>query len=395
MHQPSLFQSFLQGGFECSTHRRSDGRRLDLLAATGHVRWAEHDYAALREYGLTTVRDGLRWHRIERTPGRFDWSSLRAQLRAARRQRTQVIWDLCHYGWPDDISIWRPHFVERFARYAAAVAQLVKDETDAVPFYTPINEISFWSWAGGDVAYFNPTERGRGFELKHQLVRATLAAMDAIRGVEPRARFVQVDPAIHIASISDDPHVQGEVHRSRQAQFEAWDMLCGERWPGLGGAPEYLDIVGVNFYAGNQWVHEDGRIIGRDSPHYRPFSEMLGEVGTRYRRPVLIAETGAEGDARSSWLRYVCDEAWHAMEGGAPIEGICLYPVLDYPGWTDDRHCPAGLLGFPDEQGRRPADRRLAAELRLQRERFRPPVASSATRRSPEARRLPDLPLEG
>ena len=45
MHHPSVFKSFFLGGFECSNHRRSDGRRLDLLAATGHDRWAAHDYA--------------------------------------------------------------------------------------------------------------------------------------------------------------------------------------------------------------------------------------------------------------------------------------------------------------------------------------------------------------
>ncbi len=31
MHRPELFDSFFMGGFECSTHRRHDGRRLDLI----------------------------------------------------------------------------------------------------------------------------------------------------------------------------------------------------------------------------------------------------------------------------------------------------------------------------------------------------------------------------
>jgi hypothetical protein len=31
-----LFQNWFIGGFECSTHRRRDGRRLDLLASTRH-----------------------------------------------------------------------------------------------------------------------------------------------------------------------------------------------------------------------------------------------------------------------------------------------------------------------------------------------------------------------
>ncbi len=34
--QPVLFSSFLMGGFEGSSHRRADGRQLDLIAATRH-----------------------------------------------------------------------------------------------------------------------------------------------------------------------------------------------------------------------------------------------------------------------------------------------------------------------------------------------------------------------
>ena len=370
MHQASLFNSFFLGGFECSTHRRSDGRRLDLLAATGHDRWAAHDYGALQRHGIRSVRDGLRWHLIEQTPGHYDWSSFLPMLHAAQRQGTQVIWDLCHYGWPDDLDIWRPQFVERFARFAAAAAQLVKDETDGVPFYAPVNEISFWSWAGGDEAYFNPMARGRGFELKHQLVRASIAAIEAIRDVEPRARFVQVDPAIHVTSRNDRPGPRRAAEDFRLSQFQGWDMLTGELWPGLGGAPQYLDIIGVNYYTDNQWYHEDGQTIPRDSTDYRPFKGILREIAHRYKRPILIAETGAEGDVRGDWLRYVSEQAGLAMQAGVQVEGICLYPVLDYPGWTDDRHCPVGLLGFADDNGNRCVHQGLADELRLQQMRF-------------------------
>ncbi|MGK9066480.1 glycoside hydrolase family 1 protein [Stutzerimonas chloritidismutans] len=370
MHQPSLFDSFFLGGFECSTHRRSDGRRLDLLVATGHDRWAAHDYGVLQRHGIRSVRDGLRWHLIEQTSGHYDWSSFLPMLQAAHRQGTQVIWDLCHYGWPDDLDIWRPQFVERFARFAAAAAQLVKDETDGVPFYAPVNEISFWSWAGGDEAYFNPMARGRGFELKHQLVRASIAAIEAIRDVEPRARFVQVDPAIHVTSRNDRPGPRRAAEDFRLSQFQGWDMLTGELWPGLGGAPQYLDIIGVNYYSDNQWYHEDGQTIPRDSTDYRPFKGILREIAHRYKRPILIAETGAEGDVRGDWLRYVSEQAGLAMQAGVQVEGICLYPVLDYPGWTDDRHCPVGLLGFADDNGNRCVHQGLADELRLQQMRF-------------------------
>jgi beta-glucosidase/6-phospho-beta-glucosidase/beta-galactosidase len=369
MHHPSLFQSFFLGGFECSSHRRADGRRLDLLASTGHDRWAADDYLALQAHGIHSVRDGLRWHLIERTPGHYDWSSFLPMLRAASAQGVQVIWDLCHYGWPEDIDLWRPRFVERFARYAAAVAQLIREETGGGAFYSPINEISYWSWAGGNQAHFHPMGRGRGAEMKVQLVRASIAAIDAIRTVEPQARFVQIDPAIHVCASTDRPGPQREAENYRQAQFEAWDMLSGQAWPGLGGQPEYLDIVGINYYSDNQWYHGGGTIpLGH--PDYRPFKRILAELHKRYGRPLLVAETGAEGNMRGQWLHYIAEQVELALQRGVPVEGICLYPVLDYPGWDDDRHCPTGLLGYADEHGRRAVHDGLADELRLQQARY-------------------------
>jgi hypothetical protein len=164
--RPRVFQSFFIGGFECATHRRRDGRRLDLIRATHHDVNAAADYRMLADHGIRTVRDGLRWHRIECRPGHYDWSSFLPMLRASQRTGTQVIWDLAHWGWPDDLDVWSPAFIDRFARFASAVAKLVRDETDAVPFYVPVNEISFWSWAGGSLGFINPFARERGNELK-------------------------------------------------------------------------------------------------------------------------------------------------------------------------------------------------------------------------------------
>jgi hypothetical protein len=93
---------------------------------------------------------------------------------------------------------------------------------------------------------------------------------------------------------------------------------------------------------------------------------MLAEAHLRYRRPLLIAETGAEGCGRSSWFHYVCSEVHAALNAGVPIEGICLYPIADYPGWDNERTCSVGLLSAPDVQGQRAVFRRLASELHQQ-----------------------------
>lgn len=62
----------------------------------------------------------------------------------------------------------------------------------------------------------------------------------------------------------------------------------------------------------------------------------------RYGRPLLLTETGVEGANGAGWLRYVGGEVRAALRAGVPVEGICLYPVMDYPGWKDDRHCRCG-----------------------------------------------------
>jgi hypothetical protein len=349
---PELFQTFLQGGWECSTHVRHDGRRLDLIAATGHDTHAEADYRQLGDLGLATMRDGLRWHLIETTPGHYDFASWTPMLEAAQRSGTQVIWDLLHYGWPSGLDIWRPDFVERFVAFARAAALHRREVTDEVPFWCPVNEMSFQSWAGGDAAYLNPHARGRGFELKCQLARASIAAMEALRDVDPRTRFVHCEPmiAVHHDPATGRPSWEAEGYHN--AQFQAFDLVSGRLWPILGGQEKFLDVVGVNYYWNNQWVHA-GPVIDMDHPRYSPLSDLLVAVYARYKRPVLIAETGTEGERRASWFRYVSSEVARARARGVPVEGICLYPIANHPGWDDDRDCPNGLLSaHPGPRGR-------------------------------------------
>ncbi len=353
-----LFQSFLQGGFECSTHRLRPrpgemiGRRLDVIAATGHDINAAGDYGQLARHSIRTVRDGFRWHLIETTAGSYDWSSFLPMLRAANGSRTQVIWDLLHYGWPDDIDIWSPEFITRFAGFAGAAARVVRDESDAVPFYSPVNEISFFSWGGGDAGYLNPFAHGRGFELKVQLARASIAAMDAVLAVDPRARFVHCEPVINVVTDPSRPWQRRDAEGHRQSQFQGWDLLTGRLWPQIGGADRYLDIVGVNYYHNNQWIH-GGPPIDRAHPLYKPLRTILIETFARYGKPIFIAETGIEAEQRPDWITYVHREVKAAMNVGVPFEGICLYPIVSHLGWDDDRPCHNGLLSSEVIDGER------------------------------------------
>jgi len=85
---------------------------------------------------------------------------------------------------------------------------------------------------------------------------------------------------------------------------------------------------------------------------------------------MVIAETGAEDRARAGWLRYVCEEARTAIEEGVNLHGICLYPILNHPGWLDDRHCHNGLWDYANADGKRKLYDPLAKELRRWRKVF-------------------------
>jgi hypothetical protein len=290
--------------------------------------------------------------------------------------------DLLHFGCPAGLDIFAPEWVERFADLASAFGRVLRKEMTETPFVAPVNEISFFSWAGGDTQYINPFAAGRGHELKRQLVRAAVQASDAIRAEIPNVRLVSPEPVIRIKGDPSRPEDVIAAAEYESSMFEAWDMLSGRVHPELGGKESCLDIIGVNYYDRNQWWNF-GKTIYRNDPEYRPFREILSEVYARYRRPMFVSETGTENEDRPFWLAYIAEEVRAAIGAGVAMEGICLYPILNHPGWDDDRHCYNGLWDYPQPHGDREIYKPLEAELERQkgfeREYYESPNALSGT----------------
>ena len=380
-----LFRSFWIAGFESATHITDCSERLDMLAATQHDRFVSDDYARLGPIGIRTVRDTMRWHLIEPRRGRFDFSSVDPFMDAAQRHELQVVWDLLHYGTPCGVELYHPDFPARFGEFAAAAARYLEAWSDEVPYFTPINELSFFSWAAGQVGWFHPFWRGRGYELKRQLVRAWLAAVDAIRGVDPRARFISVEPLIHTVPPLGQPDVDDRAAAQEASQWEAWDMIAGLRDSDLGGRADALDVMGVNFYHDNQWEVPGGEKIAwhvhpRD-PRWVPFHRLVQGAWERYRRPIFVGETSHVGEGRAAWIREMTDEVCLAIRGGVPVDGMCLYPIIDRFEWDDPGHWHnSGLWDLarePDGTLRRVLCVPYAEELARCQERIREALAAS------------------
>jgi beta-glucosidase/6-phospho-beta-glucosidase/beta-galactosidase len=336
-----LFKSFMMGGFESACHINGQGRRLDMIGQTQHNIQAEQDYALVKSQDIQTVRDGVRWPLIEKKPGVYDFSSLEPMAAAAKKQGMQVIWTLCHYGWPNDLNVFSPEFVSRFAAFSKAVATYLSRYGYGVPCFTPVNEISYFCWVGGEVGTVHPYAKGRGYEMKLQLVRAALACMDAIWEVSPEARFVHIEPLINVAIPRDHPDLREVAEADHATQFEAYDMIAGVLHPELGGAAKYLDIVGSNFYHDNQWVYDADYIPwNEETPHqdWVPLHRLIEQVYVRYRRPIIISETSHYGSNRPAWMRMIIQETQKILVQDIPFMGVCIYPIIDRSDWENDDH---------------------------------------------------------
>ncbi len=296
---PLQFESFFLGGFEGTACRNRHRHWIDQVSATEHDRQADDDYRRLREVGLCATREAIRWPLVDRH-GRHDFSSVRPFFEACRRHRIEVIWDLFHYGYPEDLDPFSDEFIRRFADYCHAAARIVRSNVDGSCYFTPVNEPSFLAWAAGEAGRFPPYCQGRGQELKIALVRAALAGIDAIRAAVPDARIVNVDPLCHVVPPAGaDPNDRGTEDFNHRAVFEAWDMIAGRIRPELGGSPAHLDAIGVNYYWTNQWeIGTEEQALPLDDPRRLPLVLLLQRAWKRYGAEMLLTETAHVGDAR-------------------------------------------------------------------------------------------------
>lgn len=368
---PGIFPTFFLSGFECSTFLWKDRRRRNLVAETRHDSHAMEDYRILHDLGIAVAREGIPWPLVDRQ-GALDFSCLDALIDAMNANKVIPIWDLCHYGYPDDLDPFGPAFIERFAAYCRAAAQHVVPRLRGPHFFTPINEITFFSFCGGEWGWVAPYRNSREdrMRLRVALCRAAIAGTRAIREVDPEARMVHIDPLVHVVAPRDRPdQIEAARHETCVDTFLAWDILCGRAYPELGGSPEILDIVGANNYSFGQMEyreHGPHAALAPDDERIVPLCEMLDSVWQRYRRPMIIGETSGMGTGRADWLCDVMEESLAAVERGMDLQGVCLFPAVDMPDWHTGAWLHNGLCDLIEEDGdlRRVPDPAYVAELR-------------------------------
>ena len=333
------FKSFWMGGFECADQLNYYGDRVDFLNITAHLDFIRADYELLKTFNIRTVREGIRWSKVEVKPYQYDFSIVKEMMQAGKECGMQQLWDICHFGYPDDMSPLHPHFTRRFVALCKAFANFYRSvEPDLPLIVTPINEVSFLSWLGGEAIGTVPYCRNNGWEVKYRLMQAYIAGVAALKEVDPRIRILTTEPLISIV-----PRVNAtdeEVEKAWEehiVQYQSVDMLCGRMCPELGGKPEYLDILGFNFYYNNQWESGSHAYLGwndaRMDPRWRGLSDLMKEAHKRYNLPVVLTETSHPTEDRPIWINQIGIETGKLLQENIPFWGVCYYPIIDRPDW--------------------------------------------------------------
>lgn len=328
-------KSFFIGGFECADHINRSGERINLLKETLHHTKVFEDYRALQKLGITVVREGVCWSAVETAPYTYDFGGLKSFLEAAESLNIQIIWDLCHFGYPDGLYPTHPHFPDRFISFCERFTMFHYENCDEKPWIVPINEISFLSWHSGDMRGTVPFAVHSGWDIKYHLCKAAILGIKAIKAVSNEAVILAVEPLVKVHSTDVDSDVM-EVERINNFQFQAMDIILGRECPELGGEEGLLDMLGFNYYYNNQWTQHN-EILPWPTLDTRstPLSELLLNAQRRYDFPILLTETGHFGLLRALWLKEVISECIAAINLGVDLRGMCIYPVIDRPDWDD------------------------------------------------------------
>jgi beta-glucosidase len=337
---------------------RRTGRVLDEYELTQHYRFWREDLALAAEVGVTHMRYGIPWYRVNPAPGHFDWRWTDEVLEhMVRDVGITPIVDLMHYGCP----LWLgrqfvdPDYPARVAEYAAAFVERYRSLTS---WYTPLNEPLVNTRFAGYTGSWPPHVRGwRGYvSVLMGIAEGMSRTVAAIRSLQPDAGIVHVEAtACHSA---DDPALADALAFTLGREFLPTDLLLGDvdeghqmrPWLLANGAdpaalgrlvasPQTFDVMGTNFYPGmscHRLFIVDGQTRGRG--YYGGVAEfewVMRTYAERYGRPVMATETSTIGSVarRARWMDESIGLVGRLRADGVPVIGYTWWPLFSLITW--------------------------------------------------------------
>jgi beta-glucosidase/6-phospho-beta-glucosidase/beta-galactosidase len=377
-----------------------------VAETTGHIARWRSDLELLLGCGVTRLRYPVRWHRVQPDRRTFDWRATDEVLCWMRDQGMRPIVDLCHHmSYPRWL---KRGFADR--RFPDAYLRYVETFAGRYPWieeYTLFNEPFTTFLMCGQIGVWPPHLQGlKGFlTLARSVLPAVAAANRALADLLPAARHFYVDTC---ERASATPAATAHAVMTNDRRFFLLDLYLGRPLDtdrpfvaevvAAGGEPLFdlvpgsVDVLGLDYYAHNQWHYLDGAGRGvTASPDPGSLADLIEEYWDRYRLPCALGETNIRGFAsdRVSWLKYTLEQCEIAQSRGVPMDGYCWFPFVDSADWnsllvrSEGNVDPVGVYWLDERLDRRPSSmsKAYAAAARgvpaaeLPAYRFQPPVA--------------------
>jgi beta-glucosidase/6-phospho-beta-glucosidase/beta-galactosidase len=336
---------------------RSGLRALEEYDLTQHYQlWCE-DIDRAADLGVSLIRWGIPWYRVNPKPGRYDWAWVDEVLDYLVNQKgIQPIVDLMHYGTP----LWlKNSFLNAdYPQYVAEYAHKVAERYGRlVRYYTPLNEPTVNAEFCGRRGEWPPYLEGEAGYVKILLpiVRGMVRTTSAVREADPDAIFVQVEALGW--GWTQDERLQAEVARRLAHTYLAFDLSTGRvdtahlLWPYLRqhGVTEKnlawlreragaVDVLGVNLYpwsGGEVVMGPDGRAQLRGELNGYHLADVLRQTWNRYHIPLMVTETSArrDVDGRSQWMEETITAVATVRAEDIPVVGYTWFPMMTMIDW--------------------------------------------------------------
>lgn len=339
---------------------------------TQHYQQWRGDLERAASLGISALRWGVPWYRVEQQPGVFDWSWIDDVLEYMVRDLQIVpIVDLMHYGTPVWLtgSFAARDYSERVASYATAFARRYGD---LVRYYTPHNEPTVNADYCGRRGVWPPYLTGEAGYVRVLLsiARGIQLSVQAIRAADPVAILVTSEAVGLARSVS----ARGQAIAARRDQHEllVWDLVRGAvdaahplylALLGAGASAAELaalrasaaeqDIFGVNFYPWSACeiaVDSAGEAIQRPlAPDGQLLADVLRRCYAHAGRPLIVTETSANADiaGRAAWMDATIAAVRTVRAEGVPVIGYTWFPLTTMVEWdyrSSDRPVADHLL---------------------------------------------------
>jgi beta-glucosidase/6-phospho-beta-glucosidase/beta-galactosidase len=334
------------------------GSGQDVLATTRHDQFWHEDLQMLSDAGILDLRYPVPWHRIEASPGEFDWSWMDGPAALLHELKMRPIFDpLHHVSFPDWLEggFAHPQFPELYARFVQQIVERYEWVDRYTVFNEPLPTVLLCSHMG--IWYPHLRSDADFVQMVMNSGRAICLTSALLRTLKPDVEIIHIDSCEHHRALDEASQPAVDFNNARRFLFH--DLILGHidsqhplyiylhqhgakdgqlQW--FADHPAPFDILGLDYYPHSEidWAWN----AAAAAPEIRfPCSHGLGfaRVGhdyvARYGCPVMLTETNVGGtvEDRIVWLKIMESQA-QILSEACDFRGFCWFPSIDATDWS-------------------------------------------------------------